>query len=89
MIRSFFYSPNKVYLNRQLKKNSSRLKYDLATHIAHKVLHNGDGLVSNQATGGEIGGAPRPEIQSAETISPLEILLAWRDFECSLFAGAL
>ncbi|MBC8198387.1 MAG: DUF3612 domain-containing protein [Candidatus Marinimicrobia bacterium] len=89
MFRSFFVAPKDVYINRQLKKNPSRLKYDLATHIAHKVLHNGDGLVSNQATGGEIGGSPRPEIQSAESISTQEILLAWRDFECSFFAGAL
>ena len=89
LFRSFFESPNKVYLNSQLKKNPSRLKYDLAIHIAHKVLHNGDGLVSNQATGGELGGSPRPDIQSAESISPQEILLAWRDFECSFFAGAL
>jgi transcriptional regulator with XRE-family HTH domain len=89
MFRSFFVSSSDVYINRQLKKNPSRLKYDLASHIAHKVLHNGDGLVSNQATGGELGGSPRPEIQSAESISPQEILLAWRDFECSFFAGAL
>jgi len=89
MSRFFCESPNKVYLNSQLKKTPSRLKYDLATHIAHMVLHNGDGLVSNQATGGELGGSPRPDIQSAESISPQEILLAWRDFECSFFAGAL
>ena len=53
MVRSFFESPRTVYLNRELQADPARLKFDLASHLGHKVLH------------------------------------AWRDFECSFFAGAL
>ena len=88
-LRSFYESKNTVYLNEILKKNPSRLKYDMALYIAHKVLHNGDGQISNHASGGELGGSPRPfEYKSAE-IKQKDILYAWRDFECSYFAGAL
>ena len=88
-LRSFYESKNTVYLNEVLKKNPARLKYDMALYIAHKVLHNGDGQISNHASGGELGGSPRPfEYKSAE-IKQKDILYAWRDFECSFFAGAL
>ena len=43
-----------------MKEEPYRLKYDLATYLAHKILHNGDGVVSSHASGGEIGGSPRP-----------------------------
>ncbi|HKW39118.1 MAG TPA: helix-turn-helix transcriptional regulator, partial [Burkholderiales bacterium] len=55
MVRSFFESPRTIYLNRGLQADPARLKFDLASHLAHKVLHGGDGLKSAHATGGEMG----------------------------------
>lgn len=86
VLRSFYEAPNTVYLNRELQESPARLKFDLATHIAHKVLHDGDGLKSPHATGGEMGGSPAG---IAAGMSAQDVLHAWRDFECSFFAGAL
>jgi len=87
--RSFYDSPNTVYINNQLKNQPARLKYDLASLLGHKVLHNGDGIISSNATGGELGGSPRPDETKTEKINQRDILFAWRDFESSFFAGAL
>ncbi len=87
--RSFYDSPNTVYVNEQLKNQPARLKYDLASLLGHKVLHNGDGLISSNATGGELGGSPRPDESKTEKVNQEDILYAWRDFESSFFAGAL
>src|SRR5512146_2102463 len=88
VLRSFFESPRTVYLNRGLQASPARLKFDLATHLGHKLLHGGDGLKSAHATGGEMGGSPEGGAQAAG-MSPQDVLHAWRDFECSFFAGAL
>ncbi|MDE2339195.1 MAG: DUF3612 domain-containing protein, partial [Gammaproteobacteria bacterium] len=87
VVRSFFESPRFIYANRALLSDPARLKFDLAAHIAHKVLHGGDGLKSAHATGGEMGGSP--EGASAAGMNAEDVLHAWRDFECSFFAGAL
>ncbi|MBN8279214.1 MAG: DUF3612 domain-containing protein [Gammaproteobacteria bacterium] len=89
MVRSFFESPSTIYMNRQLQKDPARLKFDLASHLAHKVLHGGDGLKSAHATGGEMGGSPAGAEQNTGGMNAQDILFAWRDFECSFFAGAL
>jgi hypothetical protein len=89
MLRSFYESPRTVYLNRQLQADPARLKFDLASHLAHKVLHGGDGLKSAHATGGEMGGSPEGDPGVAAGMSAQDVLHAWRDFECSFFAGAL
>jgi transcriptional regulator with XRE-family HTH domain len=89
MVRSFFESPRTVYLNRELQADPARLKFDLASHLGHKVLHDGDGLKSAHATGGEMGGSPEGGAEIAAGMSPQDVLHAWRDFECSFFAGAL
>ena len=88
MVRSFFEPPRTVYLNRELRDEPARLKFDLATHLGHKVLHGGDGLRSVHATGGGMGDGPEggPELAG---LSPQDVLHAWRDFECSFLAGAL
>jgi hypothetical protein len=52
------------------------------------VLHGGDGLKSAHATGGEMGGSPEGWGVGAG-MSAQDVLHAWRDFECSFFAGAL
>lgn len=89
MMRSFFDAPRTVYLNRELQSDPARLKFDLATHIAHKVLHGGDGLKSAHATGGEMGGSPESGSSFTAGMNAQDVLHAWRDFECSFFAGAL
>ncbi|MGB5081765.1 MAG: DUF3612 domain-containing protein [Burkholderiales bacterium] len=89
MVRSFFESPRAVYLNRELQADPARLKFDLASHLGHKVLHQGDGLKSAHATGGEMGGSPEGASGIAAAMSAQDVLHAWRDFECSFFAGAL
>ena len=87
-VRSFFEPPYTVYLNQALRADPARLKFDLATHIGHKVLHGGDGMKSAHATGGEMGGSPESGSEAAG-LRAQDVLHAWRDFECSFFAGAL
>jgi transcriptional regulator with XRE-family HTH domain len=89
MVRSFFESPRTVYLNRALQDDPARLKFDLAAHLGHKILHGGDGLKSAHATGGEMGGSPDGGAEVTGGMSAQDVLHAWRDFECSFFAGAL
>jgi transcriptional regulator with XRE-family HTH domain len=84
--RSRFEAPGTVLVNKRLRNQEERLKYELAFFIGHKVLHNGDGAIS-----------PRSAMHSAEADGPQssagmgaqDVLYAWRDFECSFFAGAL
>ncbi|WP_317932040.1 DUF3612 domain-containing protein [Halioxenophilus sp. WMMB6] len=92
LVRSYFEPPNKICLNERLKSQPDRLKYDLAVHLGHCTLHDKDGVKSLLLTGrsqgitlnqGEVGVAYSSEV------NPLDILQAWRDFECSFFAGAL
>ena len=87
LVRSFFEAPNRVYLNRILEDNPARLKYNLANHIAHMVLHDGDGARQPLVSGGRIAGR-RNEADSLN-VDAKDILYAWRDFECSYFAAAL
>ena len=89
MVRSFFEAPDTIYLNRELRSDPARLKFDLASHLGHKILHEGDGLKSAHATGGEMGGSPEDGAHMAAGMSARDVLHAWRDFECSFFAGAL
>jgi transcriptional regulator with XRE-family HTH domain len=88
VLRSFFESPRTIYLNRSLQADPARLKFDLASHLAHRVLHGGDGLKSEHATGGEMGGSPESGLGDGG-MNAQDVLHAWRDFECSFFAGAL
>ena len=87
MVRSFYEPPGTVFLNQALQSDPARLKFDLASNIGHKVLHGGDGMKSPHATGGEMGGSP--ESGAVLGMEPQDVLHAWRDFECSFFAGAL
>ena len=82
---SFFLPPKTLHLNRILKNHPTRLKYELAVHIGHAVLHNKDGVKSGMSVGGaqEVVGSDSPDM------APQDILHAWRDFESSFFAGAL
>jgi hypothetical protein len=89
VVRSFFKAPNIIYINKALQQDVARMKFDLASHIGHKVLHDGDGLKSLHATGGEMGESPDSGTPLAAGVDARDVLLAWRDFECSFFAGAL
>jgi transcriptional regulator with XRE-family HTH domain len=89
LVRSFFEPPRTVYLNRSLRDDPARLKFDLASHIAHKLLHGGDGMKSAHATGGEMSGSPEGAATASAGLNSQDVLHAWRDFECSFFAGAL
>jgi transcriptional regulator with XRE-family HTH domain len=87
LVRSFYDAPNKVYLNRALEQNPARFKYDLANHIGHMVLHDGDGARSPNVSGGRVTG--RRDDAESLNVDARDILYAWRDFECSYFAAAL
>jgi len=88
-VRSFFEAPNRIYLNHGMDQDEARLKYDLAAHLGHKVLHGGDGMKSAHTTGGPVGGIPENSTRASGGMNSHDILHAWRDFECSFFAGAL
>ena len=87
LVRSFYDAPNIVYLNKCLEENPARLKFDLANHIAHKVLHDGDGARAPQISGGRVSG--RRHDAESPNMDAKDVLFAWRDFECSYFAAAL
>jgi transcriptional regulator with XRE-family HTH domain/Zn-dependent peptidase ImmA (M78 family) len=92
LIRSFYEPPGEIYVNERLLQHPDRLRYDLATHIGHYVLYGKDGLSSTNASGhGLIGQMHKQanELHESMTIDSTDILQAWRDFECSFFAGAL
>ncbi len=89
VVRSFFEAPGTIYLNKVLESDPARLKFDLASMLGHKVLHGGDGLKSAHASGGEFGESPDSGAALHAGIEAGDVLLAWRDFECSFFAGAL
>ncbi len=83
LMRSRFEAPNTVLVNTRLRKQEERLKYELAFFIGHKVLHNGDGAISPR------GARDSEPVSSAPGMGAQDVLSAWRDFECSFFAGAL
>ncbi|MGA8204394.1 MAG: DUF3612 domain-containing protein [Woeseiaceae bacterium] len=87
LVRSFFDTPNKVYLNKALERTRERLKFDIANHIAHMVLHDGDGARATQFSGGRLDG--RRHYGEGPNVDAKDILYAWRDFECKYFAAAL
>ncbi|MEE2023185.1 DUF3612 domain-containing protein [Alkalimonas mucilaginosa] len=82
---SWFEPPKILKLNRLLQQYPTRLKYELAVHIGHAVLHNKDGVKSAMS----VGGAHSSGAMVTDRVSPEDILHAWRDFESSFFAGAL
>ena len=86
MVRSRFEAPNTVWINKRLKSQEPRLKYELAFFAGHRIMHNGDGLISpHEATWNEVAEAAA----GGTGMGPQDVLYAWRDFECSSFAAAL
>jgi len=86
LIRSRFEAPGTVLVNRRLRSQEGRLKYELAFFIGHKVLHNGDGAISPHSA---MHSGDGEASSSAAGMGAQDVLYAWRDFECSFFAGAL
>lgn len=91
VVTSFFEAPNTIFVNQLMKSQPHRLKYDLAVHIGHCVLHDKDGLKNVMVAGrNEISPLQEGNGQSQSSyVDTQDILHAWRDFECSFFAGAL
>ena len=86
VVRSRFEAPGTVLVNNRLHDQEERLKYELAFFIGHKILHNGDGLISPHLA------TPAGDGETAASTAGMgaqDVLHAWRDFECSFFAGAL
>jgi transcriptional regulator with XRE-family HTH domain len=81
---SYFLPPATLHLNSLLQQWPTRLKYELAVHIGHAVLHNKDGVKSSMMVGGSAASGT-----DDSAVAPQDILHAWRDFESSFFAGAL
>lgn len=92
LVRSFFEPPGVIYANEILKQHPQRLKYDLATHIGHCILHGKEGFKTINAAGRGLSEAIRGDdkgIMESMSLDSKDILHAWRDFECSFFAAAL
>ncbi len=91
-VRSFYKHSGVVMLNEILKQQPARLKYDLAVHIGHKVLHDGDGIKSPMTADRRSLSTSRDgsmDVSQSHALDAQDIVHAWRDFECSFFAGAL
>ena len=88
-LRSRFEAPDTVLINRNLREQQERLRYELAYFIGHRLLHNGDGLVSarDSSLSSEIDLSVG--IAGSGGMGAQDVLYAWRDFECSFFAGSL
>jgi transcriptional regulator with XRE-family HTH domain len=86
LIRSRFEAPGTVLVNERLRNQEERLKYELAFFIGHKVLHNGDGAISPHSA---MHSGDGETANSTAGMGAQDVLYAWRDFECSFFAGAL
>lgn len=87
LLRARFETPGTIVINRRLRGQEARLKYTLAFFIGHKILHGADGVVPPHSVTGAT--AEEPTTVDAASMAPRDVLLAWRDFECSAFAGAL
>ena len=81
LVRSRFEAPGTVWINERLRSQEERLKYELAFFIGHKLLHNGDGMISPHS----VRAGDAESIGSAGGMGAQDVLYAWRDFECSFF----
>lgn len=85
LVRARFEAPGTILINKRLREQEERLKYELAFFVGHKILHNGDGAIYPHSAvhAGEAESLP------SGGMGAQDVLYAWRDFECSFFAGAL
>lgn len=88
IITSHFECPATLWLNPLLQQHQARLKYDLAVHIGHSVLH-GNTIERSALYAGEGLLRSNTAISADKAPDATDILQAWRDFEARFFAGAL
>lgn len=88
MVTSYLEGRDKLQLNRRLKDFPMRLKYELAMHIGHTVLHHQEGLRTVMTVAGKQDLNHKSQ-NTSTGVDPQDILHAWHDFESSFFAGAL
>ncbi|HNR23340.1 MAG TPA: DUF3612 domain-containing protein [Steroidobacteraceae bacterium] len=86
LARARFEAPGTIFASRRLRVREERLKYELAFFLGHRILHNGDGAISAAYVDRTDTEAAAP---AAAGLGPRDTLHAWREFECSFFAGAL
>jgi transcriptional regulator with XRE-family HTH domain len=86
LVRARFEAPGTVLVNKRLRNQEERLKYELAFFIGHRILHNGDGAISPHSA---MHSGDAETSNSTAGMGAQDVLYAWRDFECSFFAGAL
>lgn len=86
-MRARFEAPGTIVVNSKLRALEERLNYELAYFIGHKILHNGDGVIPPRFAAGI--GEEMDDAKARPGIGARDVLLAWRDFECGVFAGAL
>lgn len=87
-LRARFEAPGIIHINRQLQGQDARMKYELAFFLGHRILHDGDGVIPPRYAAG-LGLADTRNDDAAPGMDARDMLLAWRDFECTVFAGAL
>jgi len=87
LLRARYEPPGTLVVNRRMNQHEERLKYELAFFLGHQVLHGGDGMISPHTASGILGDDMTGEIRPG--MAAQDVLYAWRDFECSMFAGAL
>jgi transcriptional regulator with XRE-family HTH domain len=86
-LRARFEAPRTIHINRKLRHQAARLKYELAYYLGHVLLHAGDGTIPPRYAAGLAAGDATQDLSA--TIAARDVLMAWRDFECTTFAGAL
>lgn len=92
IVTSYYDPRGTVFINRILEAWPMRYKYDLAVHIGHCVLHDKDAYKTVLVAGhGQSSTLMEDDAFShqSSSVNSQDILHAWRDFECSFFAGAL
>ncbi|NMS64293.1 DUF3612 domain-containing protein, partial [Vibrio parahaemolyticus] len=89
LITSFMEPPGTIYLNKRMRDYPTRLKYDLAVYIGHRVLHSSDAMNNVLSIGHQNNWEQMDSPVSNSELNSQDILQAWRDFESSFFAGAL
>jgi transcriptional regulator with XRE-family HTH domain len=87
LARARFEAPGTIVVSSRLRTREARLKYELAFYLGHKILHNGDGAISD--SGADWGGDTKATADAQPGLGARDALHAWREFECSYFAGAL
>ena len=87
LARARFEPPGTILASGRLRSHEERLKYELAFFLGHKLLHNGDGAIS--AARVDLATDAGNGTPAAPGLGARDALHAWREFECSFFAGAL